>query len=225
MKAMILAAGRGERMRPLTDFTPKPLLCVADKPLIDYTIENLVQAGFTEIVINLAHLGQQIIEHLGNGAQFGVKIVYSHEGETGLETAGGIVHALPLLGNAPFLVINADIACDFALADLRKPFSGLAHLVLINNPAHHPEGDFSLQTNGQLQLSGENKLTFSGIGVYHPDLFANFTAKTGKLAPLLREKMSEGLISGEKFDGFWMDIGTVERLQVLDAHYRAAVSR
>lgn len=215
MKAMILAAGRGERMRPLTDNTPKPLLQVAGKPLIQYTIENLVRNGFYDLVINLAYLGAQIRHALGDGSQWGAKIVYSDEGEEGLETAGGIIHALPLLGTKPFLVINSDIACDFPLATLRKPLSGFAHLVLINNPDHHPDGDFSLRHDGILQVEGENKLTFSGIGVYDAKLFAQVAPGKSKLAPLLRTAMANALVTGEKFSGFWMDIGTTERLQLL----------
>lgn len=215
MKAMILAAGRGERMRPLTDNTPKPLLQVAGKPLIQYTIENLVRNGFRDLVINIAYLGSQIRHALGDGSQWGAKIVYSDEGEEGLETAGGIIHALPLLGEQPFLVVNSDVACDFPLADLRKPLAGFAHLVLIANPAHHPDGDFSLRNDGVLQVEGENKLTFSGIGVYDAKLFAQTAAGKSKLAPLLRTAMADNLVSGEKFSGFWMDIGTAQRLQVL----------
>lgn len=220
MKAMILAAGRGDRMRPLTDAMPKPLLKVAGKPLIQYTIENLRQAGFTELVINVAYLGEQIMQALGNGQQFGVNIVYSPEGEA-LETAGGIIQALPLLGSEAFLVVNSDVACDFPLAQLNKPLIGLAHLVLIPNPEHHLEGDFSLGTDGKLSMEGENKYTFSGIGVYKAELFANLPAGKLKLRPVLEQVMADGLVSGEKFSGFWMDIGTQERLQALDDYYQA----
>jgi len=219
MKAMILAAGRGERLRPLTDTCPKPLLCVAGKPLIQHTIENLQRAGFSEIVINVAYLGEQIRQTLGDGKQWGVKLVYSQE-ETALETAGGIIQALPLLGNAPFLVVNADIACDFPFASLNKPLQGLAHLVMIANPAHNPNGDFYLSKTGVLQTTGEPKLTFSGIGLYHPHLFANLTAGKRKLAPLLLEKMTQGFITGELFTGFWMDIGSKERLQALETYLK-----
>jgi len=219
MKVMILAAGRGERLRPLTDTCPKPLLCVAGKPLIQYTIENLQRAGFSEIVINVAYLGEQIRQTLGDGKQFGVTLVYSVE-ETALETAGGIIQALPLLGDAPFLVVNADIACDFPFAHLHKPLQGLAHLVMIANPAHNSNGDFYLSKSSVLQTTGEPKLTFSGIGLYHPHLFANLTAGKRKLAPLLLEKMAQGFITGELFTGFWMDIGSKERLQALEAHLK-----
>jgi MurNAc alpha-1-phosphate uridylyltransferase len=222
MKAMILAAGRGDRMRPLTDTTPKPLLKVAGKPLIQYSIENLVQAGFTELVINVAYLGAQIKQALGDGHQFGASIVYSDEGEEGLETAGGIIHALPLLGDKPFLVVNSDVACDFPLAKLKPQSIELAYLVLIDNPEHHREGDFSLQSHGKLQLEGGNRLTFSGIGVYHPRLFAGVPTGKRKLRPLLEQAMTNSLVSGEKFGGFWMDIGTVERLQALDNYINKA---
>lgn len=220
MKAMILAAGRGERMRPLTDNTPKPLLPVGDKPLIQYTIENLVSAGYVDIVINLAHLGQQIIDYFGNGQTLGANIEYSYEGETGLETAGGIIKALPLLGNNPFLVINGDIACDFPLSSLREKSIALAHLVLITNPEHHPQGDFCLAENGILSEQGSNKLTFSGIGVYKPELFSHSLPVKVKLGPLLKQAMTDNQVSGEKYNGFWMDIGTPQRLQELNLYYQ-----
>jgi MurNAc alpha-1-phosphate uridylyltransferase len=223
MKAMILAAGRGDRMRPLTDITPKPLLKVAGKPLIQYSIENLVQAGFTELVINVAYLGEQIIQTLGDGRQFGANIVYSSEGEEGLETAGGIAYALPLLGTEPFLVINADIACNFPLARLKQTPTGLAHLILVENPEHHSAGDFSLGADGILSVEGENRYTFSGIGVYKPELFADVPTGKSKLAPLLRQSMAEKQVSGEKFSDFWMDIGTIDRLQALDDYYKVQV--
>lgn len=220
MKAMILAAGRGERMRPLTDTTPKPLLKVANKPLIQYTIENLVRAGFIELVINIAYLGAQIQQTLGNGEQFGANIVYSNEGIEGLETAGGIIRALPLLGSEPFLVINADIACDFPLAYLKKTPQSLAHLILIPNPPHHLTGDFCLGTDGMVSIVGEHNYTFSGIGVYHPDLFAGIAEGKLKLASLLKRAINQNVVTGEIFDGFWMDIGTVERLQIIENYYQ-----
>lgn len=216
MKAMILAAGRGERMRPLTDTTPKPLLNVAGKALIDYSIENLQQAGFTDIVINLAHLGQQIKDHCGDGRRWQVSIRYSDEGEIALETAGGIAKALPLLGDKPFLVINADIICDYPLARLREQSIALAHLVLIDNPTHHPQGDFSLTDKGWLLEQGEEKFTFSGIGVYHPKLFVDLPAAPLKLRPVLTHAMRQQQVSGEKFDGLWLDIGTPQRLREVD---------
>ncbi len=220
MKAMILAAGRGERMRPLTDKTPKPLLPIGNKPLIQYTIENLVSSGYVEIIINLAHLGQQIKNHFGNGQTLGANIEYSFEGESGLETAGGIIKALPLLGNHPFLVINGDIASDFPLSSLRNKNIDLAHLVLIKNPEHHPQGDFCLAGNGLLSEHGADKLTYSGIGLYHPKLFAQIIPGKLKLGSLLRQVMPDKKISGEKFNGFWMDIGTPQRLQELNIYYQ-----
>ncbi|MGZ4959078.1 MAG: N-acetylmuramate alpha-1-phosphate uridylyltransferase MurU [Methylomonas sp.] len=216
MKAMILAAGRGERMRPLTDITPKPLLEAGGKALIEYSIERLVAAGFRDIVINVAHLGRQIKDHCGNGHQWGASIVYSDEGENALETAGGIAFALPLLGDKPFLVINADIVCNFPLAGLRNKKIDMAHLVLVDNPQHHPLGDFNLAKNGLLTEQGEEKLTFSGIGVYHPDLFRNIPIAPMKLRPVLEKVMQQGQVSGERFEGLWLDIGTPQRLQEID---------
>lgn len=215
MRAMILAAGRGERMRPLTDQTPKPLLKVGGKPLIQYHIEALRDAGFRELVVNHAHLGIQIVERLGDGAQFGVHIDYSAEAEGALETGGGIKQALPLLGEQPFLVINGDIWTDYPYQQLYREPEGLAHLVLIDNPPHHPEGDFQL--NGRrLSAEGKRKLTFSGIGLYQPDLFAGSPDGAFSLAPLLRGAMQAGQVSGEYFQGRWLDIGTPQRLAELD---------
>jgi len=220
MKAMILAAGRGERMRPLTDHTPKPLLKAAGKPLIEYTIEALVCAGITDIVINLAHLGNQLKNYLGDGSQYQAHIQYSEEGETGLETAGGIKNALPLLGDSPFLVINGDIYCDFPLQSLvNKPFD-LAHLVLVNNPNHNPNGDFSLHNSSTLASEGKEKFTFSGIGIYHPDLFAEIEPGKSALAPLLKKAIQNQHVSGEHYSGCWVDIGTPERLEDL-SHFLA----
>ena len=216
MKAMILAAGRGERMRPLTDHTPKPLLKAGGKALIEYSIEKLAAAGFNDIVINVAHQGRQIIDFCGNGERWHVSIVYSDEGETALETAGGIAKALPLLGEKPFLVVNADVICDFPLQTLLGKPIDLAHLVLIENPPHHPEGDFNLEQNGLLSEQGLNKLTYSGIGVFHPQLFAGVPASPLKLRPLLNQAISRRWISGEKFSGLWRDIGTPERLREID---------
>jgi len=220
MKAMILAAGRGERMRPLTDTTPKPLLKAGGKALIEYSIENLAAAGFKDIVINIAHLGRQIKEYCGDGCRWGVSIAYSDEGETALETAGGIAFALPLLGTEPFLVVNADIIYDFPLATLRDMKIDLAHLVLIDNPPHHPRGDFALMENCLLAEQGAEKLTFSGIGIYHPQLFQDLPFGPLKLRPVLDRALQQGRISGEKFDGMWLDIGTPERLQALDGQLK-----
>ena len=212
MKAMILAAGKGERMRPLTLHTPKPLLPVAGQPLIEYHLRALVAAGFQEVVINHAWLGQQIEAHLGDGSRFGLHIRYSPEGEP-LETGGGIFHALPLLGEQPFALINGDVWTDYDLARLRAPLQGLAHLVLVDNPGHHGRGDFRLQ-GGQVsdgdQASGT--LTFSGLSVLHPALFEGCQAGAFKLAPLLRQAMAGGQVSGEHYRGQWVDVGTVERL-------------
>lgn len=218
MKAIILAAGRGERMRPLTDHTPKPLLEVAGKPLIAHTINQLVSAGFTDIVINHAHLGQQIENKLGSGEQFGAVIAYSPEGEQALETAGGIINALPLLGQEPFLVVNGDIATDFPFVDLKKMTVDLAHIVLIDNPAHHPQGDFALDISGYVTENDNQRFTFSGIGIYHPNLFRGTPPGKSKLAPLLREAIAARRLTGQHYSGFWMDIGTPERLQELGNH-------
>lgn len=219
MKAMILAAGRGERMRPLTDHTPKPLLKVAGKALIEHTIDQLVGAGFTEIVINHAHLGQQIEAALGDGNRYGARIRYSPEGEQALETAGGIIKALPLLGNEPFLVVNGDIATDFPFARLHQVPVELAYLVLVDNPEHHLKGDFGLDGQGRVVEDGEEPLTFSGIGIYRPALFDKVPPGVSKLGPLLRQAISRQRVSGQKYNGFWMDVGTPERLQTLDNYY------
>ncbi|MBB1076334.1 nucleotidyltransferase family protein [Rhodoferax sp. 4810] len=218
MRAMILAAGRGKRMQPLTDHTPKPLLCVAGKPLIVYQIERLVAAGFIELVINHAHLGAQIEHALGDGSRFGARIVYSHEGEgTALETGGGILRALPLLGTAPFMVVNSDVWCDIDYAMLTLAKTDLAHLVLVNNPPHHPHGDFIL-TNGRVNDHRhiQTALTFAGIGVYHPELFAQCQPGVFPLAPLLITAMAQQRVSGYHHRGIWMDIGTPDRLATLE---------
>ncbi len=214
--AMILAAGRGERMRPLTDHTPKPLLPVAGKALIIWHLEKLAAAGFRKVIINLAHLGDQIEQQLGNGSQWGLKISYSREGQgQALETGGGICKALPLLGNSPFVVINGDVFTDFDYGRLQLPQGSLAHLILVNNPAHHPEGDFILDHN-TVQTEGQPKLTFSGIGIYHPQLFDGCQPQPFPLAPLLRKQMPRGTITGEHYPGYWLDVGTPERYHSLD---------
>jgi MurNAc alpha-1-phosphate uridylyltransferase len=214
MRAMILAAGRGERMRPLTDSTPKPLLKVNGKCLIEYHIEHLVVAGFTEIVINHAHLGEQIERTLGDGQRYGARLHYSPE-DTALETGGGIFKALPLLGKAYFLVINSDIWCNYPFAQLHRPLTGLAHLVLVNNPPHNFQGDFHLK-NHQIYQDGIPRLTFSGIGIYHTDLFKNCIKGRFSLVPLLIKAMQIGQVSGEHYQEQWLDIGTPERLQQLE---------
>ena len=213
---MILAAGRGERMRPLTDVTPKPLLEAGGKPLIAWHIERLARAGFTELVVNHAHLGEKIEAVLGNGSRFGVSIRYSHEIEA-LETAGGIANAMPLLGPEPFLVVNGDIFCDYDFTALPRELGELsAWLVLVDNPDHHPDGDFALR-NGKVLNGGEHKLTFSGIGIYRPELFAAIARGTkASLAPLLREQMTAGRVGGEHHCGLWLDVGTPQRLRELD---------
>lgn len=218
--AMILAAGRGERMRPLTDHTPKPLLCVAGKPLIVWHIERLAAAGITELVINHAHLGEQIEQALADGSRWGVRIRYSREGQgKALETGGGILKALPLLGEEPFLVVNGDIWCDCDYARIRPLPSALAHLLLVDNPPHHPEGDFCL--DGSRVVDRSPRLTFSGIGIYDPTLFADASPGAFPLAPLLRQAMTAGHVSGEHLQGDWVDVGTPRRLAELDARLRA----
>lgn len=228
---MILAAGRGERMRPLTDHTPKPLLAVGGKPLIVWHVERLRAAGFAHIVINHAHLGQQIEHALGNGAGFGVSIEYSRE-VSALETAGGIATALPLIGADVFPVVNGDIYCEYDFARLAEPLARLAaghdqaHLVLVDNPPHHPNGDFVLDggrvTNADAPLTPHPaRLTFSGIGVYHRALFARTPAgEKAPLAPLLRLAIDAGRVSGERFGGRWVDVGTPARLAALDEELR-----
>lgn len=213
MKAMILAAGKGERLRPLTLHTPKPLVPVAGVPLIDYHLRALAAAGVTEVVINHAWLGAQIEAYLGDGARFGLSIAYSPEGEP-LETGGGILRALPLLGEQPFVLVNGDIFTDYSFAHLCRPLPGLAYLVLLDNPAHHPQGDFTLLADGRLvdAQPGQSSLTYSGIAVLSPQLFAGCEPGAFKLAPLLRDAMAQGLVSGERYAGNWIDVGSYERL-------------
>ena len=223
MKTMILAAGRGERMRPLTDHTPKPLLPVGGKPLIVWHLERLSYAGFREVIINHAHLGSQIEAALGNGQRWGLSIRYSAE-MIALETAGGIANALPLLGEQPFLVVNSDVFTDVDFNKLENALhkDKLAHLILVDNPPQHPDGDFSLD-NDQLALDGARRLTFSGIAVYHPALFADVEqGHAAKLAPLLRRAISQGLASAEHYQGKWYDIGTPERLHDLNQELEAS---
>ncbi|CAH0236106.1 UTP--glucose-1-phosphate uridylyltransferase [Pseudomonas koreensis] len=222
MKAMILAAGKGERMRPLTLTTPKPLVRAAGVPLIEYHLRALAAAGFNEIVINHAWLGQQIEDHLGDGSRFGLSIQYSPEGEP-LETGGGIFRALPLLGDDAFLVVNGDIWTDYDFSVLHQPINGLAHLVLADNPPHHPKGDFTL-IDGKVQ-DGEpdaQTLTYSGIAVLHPQLFDGCSAGAFKLAPLLRNAMAKGEVTGERLKGHWVDVGTYERLAEAEALIEAS---
>jgi MurNAc alpha-1-phosphate uridylyltransferase len=211
MKAMILAAGKGERLRPLTLHTPKPLVRAGGVPLIEYHLRALQVAGFTDVVINHAWLGQQIEDYLGDGQRLGLNIRYSPEGEP-LETGGGVFRALPLLGDEPFLVVNGDIwtNCDFTA--LTAPIKGLAHLVLVDNPLHHPAGDFALVGGEVRDDASLPRLTYSGIAVLHPKLFAGCSDGAFKLAPLLRDAMAKGLVTGEHFTGRWVDVGTHERL-------------
>lgn len=215
MKAMILAAGRGERMRPHTDVTPKPLLRIGGQMMIERHVHALAQAGIQQLVINYAHLGEQIVRALGDGSAYGVEIAYSPEPEAALETGGGIFNALPLLGTEPFLVVNADIWTDYSFAGLPAVVDGLAHLVMVDNPPHHPDGDFSL-SGGRLAQRGPAMLTFSGIGIYRPELFTGCMPGAFPLAPLLRSAMGDGQVSGEQYDGRWFDIGTPERLEAIN---------
>lgn len=217
MKAMVLAAGRGERMRPLTLTTPKPLLEVGGLPLIVHHLHALAMAGFREVVINVSWLGSQIRSALGDGSRYNVRLSYSDEGPEPLETGGGIFHALPLLGSAPFLVLNGDVWTDYPYAKLResRPATDLAHLVLVGNPAHNPGGDFVLRQGRVVEEPGE-RLTFSGVGVYRPELFQGCQEGVFKLAPLLRTAARQGRVGGEVHDGEWFDIGTPQRLAELD---------
>jgi len=219
MKVMILAAGRGERMRPLSDTVPKPLLEAGGKPLIVHLIEHLVRAGLPDMVINHSHLGEKISAYLDDGHRYGASIVYSHEEGGGLETGGGIFRALPLIDSDPFVVINGDIWTDFPFERLPSRIEGLAHLVLVDNPPQHPSGDFSLR-NGRASDEGEPRLTFSGIGVYTRALFAGCRPGKFPLAPLLRDAMRQGLVSGEHYTGRWQDVGTPLRLEALDQELR-----
>ena len=235
---MILAAGRGERMRPLTDTIPKPLLQIAGKSLIEYHIEALAAAGINELVINHAWLGEKIEAQLGNGARYDAKIQYSREDQA-LETAGGIKNALHLLGDEPFIVVNGDIFTDYPFAQLKTSAehlaeTELAHLVLVNNPEHHPGGDFYCQNNKvidplALKKSAEQQsrqgYTFSGIACYTPAFFSEIKAGKQALAPMLRAAMAKQQISGEIYKGAWCDIGTPERLKELNLHSSATSFR
>jgi MurNAc alpha-1-phosphate uridylyltransferase len=219
MKAMILAAGRGERLRPLTDEIPKPLIEVAGRSLIEYHLINLAASGFKEIVINTAWLADKIHQQLGDGSNYGVKIRYSDEGEA-LDTAGGIINALPLLGKDPFLVVNGDIWCDYdfsTLPELKYPMQ--AHLLLVNNPGHNQKGDFALQ-DVLIKNNGNPMFTYSGIGIFTEKFFADQNSGISPLAPLIRQKSERELISGQIHHGLWTDVGTVERLLELETQLR-----
>jgi len=218
-QAMILAAGRGERMRPLTDTLPKPLLVAGGKPLLQYHLENLAQAGIDRVVINHARLGTLIETRFGNGRAYGLEIVYSPEGEEPLETGGGIKKALPLLAPGPFLLVNADIWTDYPFSRLPDNPDDLGHLVLVHNPDHHPQGDFSL-VNGRVTRQNGVHYTYSGIGVYQQELLSTCTETIFSLAPVLRTAAAGNRLTGEVYAGRWLDVGTPERLERLDQMLR-----
>lgn len=229
MKALLFAAGRGERMRPLTDITPKPLLQVGSKPLIAWHLEKLAARGVREVVINTSWLAEQFPHVLGDGGHWGLRIVYSYEGATPLETGGGMLAALPLLGAEPFLLVNGDVWTDYDFAHLPQSPPGLAHLVMVDTAAHVPQGDFWLDARGALHAEGDAMLTYAGIGVFRPELLRDWRAIIGdapgvmaspprfRLAPLLRAAMRRGEVSGEHHGGAWTDVGTQERLAALRA--------
>ena len=212
MKAMILAAGLGTRMGELTRALPKPLLAVDGKPLIVHRVQALVAAGFTELVVNLAYLGEQIEAALGDGSRFGARIDYSREPDGPLGTGGGVKRALPLLGAAPFLLVNADVRCDYPVGLLRRPLAGLAHLVLVDNPDHNATGDFALGVDGRLANQGTPMLTFSGVSVIDPRLLNGVRDDNFSLTPLLRGAADAGQLYGERYSGAWLDVGTPDRL-------------
>ncbi|MFT3807393.1 N-acetylmuramate alpha-1-phosphate uridylyltransferase MurU [Arenimonas sp.] len=228
MRALIFAAGKGERMRPLTEHTPKPLLSAGGKPLIEWHLERLAAVGIAEAVVNIAWLADRFEPALGDGSRWGLRLHYSHEGAEPLETGGGMLQALRWLGDEPFLAVNADIWCDVDFARLPEIPRGLAHLVMVDNPAQHPRGDFALDAEGRLHSEGESKLTFAGIGVYRRELLDDWRRIVGdapgvdetpprfKLAPLLRAAMHAQRATGEHHRGRWTDVGTPERLADLD---------
>jgi MurNAc alpha-1-phosphate uridylyltransferase len=220
MKAMLLAAGRGERMRPLTDATAKPLLEAGGHALIDYHLHALSRAGVETVVVNLSWQAAQVRAHLGDGSAWGLALHLSDEGPVPLETGGGIHHALPALGPGGFLVVNADVWSDFPLRSLALPPASLAHLVLVPNPDHHPAGDFQLAADGRVGDAGP-RLTYSGIGIFHPELFAGCSPGRFPLKPLLERARLAGRLSGERWGGHWFDVGTPARLDVLDRALRA----
>ena len=221
MKAMVLAAGRGERLRPLTDTVPKPLVPLAGRMLIEYHLEKLARAGIVDVVINLSWLGGRIREALGTGARYGLQIRYSEEGPVPLETGGGIAAALGLLGAEPFLVVNADVWTDLDFAALGAlPAEAHANIVLAPNPEHHPHGDFALCGETVLE-QGETRFTYTGIGIYRPEFFAGCPEGRFALLPLLRRAIAAGRLRGQVYRGEWFDVGSPERLTWLDAHVRA----
>jgi MurNAc alpha-1-phosphate uridylyltransferase len=213
---MILAAGRGERLRPLTDHTPKPLLPVRGKPLIEWHLEALARGGVREVVINLSWLGAQIRDALGNGERWGVSIHYSDEGPVALETGGGIFRALPLLGEQPFLLVNGDIFTDFECTRMALAPGAHAHLLLVPNPAHHPGGDFALD-GAVVNETGAPRYTYAGVAKFHPDFFAGCSDGRFPLLPLLRRAIAERRLQGEVYRGLWTDVGTAQRLAALNA--------
>lgn len=234
MKALVFAAGLGERMRPLTTHTPKPLLAAGGKPLIVWHLEKLAAFGVREVVVNTSWLAAQFPQVLGDGSRLGLHIVYAYEGETPLETGGGMLNALALLGDAPFVLVNGDVWSDYDFARLPREPAGLAHLVMVDPPVQAPRGDFALGDDGLLRAEGPHKLTYAGIGVYRPQLLAHWqahadadagVAANGKpqfrLAPILRAHMDAGQVSGEHHGGRWTDVGTPERLAALEAQLRA----
>jgi MurNAc alpha-1-phosphate uridylyltransferase len=223
MKVMLLAAGRGERMRPLTDTCPKPLLPVAGRPLVAWHLERLAAAGFTDIVVNLSWLGEQIAAALGDGSRFGVRIQFSREPWPALETGGGIFNALPLLGEEPFLLVNGDVFTDVDFASLRLAPGDLGQLLLVDNPPHHPRGDFWLRDGriGAGEGGGARRLTYAGISVLHPALFEGMAPGRFPLAPLLVRALEAGRLGGQHHQGRWIDVGTPERLAALDAELAA----
>ncbi|HEX7815775.1 N-acetylmuramate alpha-1-phosphate uridylyltransferase MurU [Dyella sp.] len=233
--ALIFAAGLGERMRPLTDHTPKPLLVAGGKPLIVWHLEKLAAADVHYVVINSSHLAEQLPQALGDGARWGLRIRYAYEGPVPLETGGGMLNALPLLGPEPFIAVNGDIWTDVDLSTLPREPAGLAHLVMVDNPPHHPEGDFALDTTGRLNMTDVPRLTFSGLGIYRPELLRQWREAVGttaesatkpprfKLRDVLRAAMARGEISGSHHAGAWTDVGTPERLATLDAALNASL--
>lgn len=226
MKAMIFAAGRGERLRPLTDHTPKPLVEVRGKPLIAWHLEKLAALGVRDVVVNTSWLARQFPATLGDGSRWGLRLHFLYEGEHALETGGGMLNALRLLGNEPFLLANGDVFCDVDFATLPRRPAALAHLLLVDRPAYAAHGDFSLTADGRVHAEGTPLLTYAGIGVFNPALFndwqrhvpnASGTPPRFPLAPLLRAAMAHGAISGTHHRGLWTDVGTPERLAALNA--------
>ena len=234
MKALVFAAGLGERMRPLTDITPKPLLEAGGKPLVAWHLERLAAAGVRDVVLNTSWLADRFPVALGDGSRWGLRLHYAFEGDTPLETGGGMLHAFPMLGDAPFLAVNGDVWSDLDFARLPREPAGDAHLVLVDNPAHHPGGDFVLAADGRVRGDGDPRLTFAGIGVYRASLLAGWRKVVGdvpgadaapprfKLAPLLRAAMARGAVTGEHHRGRWTDVGTPERLRDLSRELATA---